>query len=82
MRGYDGAVELALRLPPGSHTATALGSGATIDELQTDYLQLLLAAVSALGGGKFKPTLLTAEPEESPLVKALDTSVLAGMEDF
>lgn len=82
MRGYDGAVELALRLPPGSHTATALGSGATIDELQADYLQLLLQAVSALGGGKFKPTLLTAEPEESPLVKALDKPVQAGMEDF
>lgn len=82
MRGYDGAVELALRLPPGSHTATALGAGATIDELQADYLQLLLQAVSALGGGKFKPTLLTAEPEESPLVKALAKPALTGMEDF
>nr|DAY37821.1 MAG TPA: hypothetical protein [Caudoviricetes sp.] len=82
MRGYDGAVELALRLPPGSHTATALGAGATIDELQADYLQLLLQAVSALGGGKFKPTLLTAEPEESPLVKALDGPARLDMEDF
>ncbi len=82
MRGYDGAVELALRLPPGSHTATALGAGATIDELQADYLQLLLQAVSALGGGKFKPTLLTAEPEESPLVKALAKPAQVGMEDF
>lgn len=82
MRGYDGAVELALRLPPGSHTATALGAGATIDELQADYLQLLLQAVSALGGGKFKPTLLTAEPEESPLVKALGEPALLDMEDF
>lgn len=82
MRGYDGAVELALRLPPGSHTATALGAGATIDELQADYLQLLLQAVSALGGGKFKPILLTAEPEESPLVKALDKLAPARIEDF
>ena len=82
MRGYDGAVELALRLPPGSHTATTLGAGATIDELQADYLQLLLQAVSALGGGKFKPTLLTAEPEESPLVKALDKPAQARVEDF
>lgn len=82
MRGYDGAVELALRLPPGSHTATALGAGATIDELQADYLQLLLQAVSALGGGKFKPTLFTAEPEESPLVKVLDKSAQARIEDF
>lgn len=82
MRGYDGAVELALRLPPGSHTATALGAGATIDELQADYLQLLLQAVSALGGGKFNPTLLTAEPEESPLVKALGEPARLDMEDF
>lgn len=82
MRGYDGAVALALRLPPGSHTATALGAGATIDELQADYLQLLLQAVAALGGGKFKPTLLTAEPEESPLVKALGEPSRLDMEDF
>lgn len=82
MRGYDGAVELALRLPPGSHTATALGARNTVAELQADYLQLLLQAVSALGGGKFKPTLLTAEPEESPLVQALGKPVQLGMEDF
>lgn len=82
MRGWEGATELALLLPPGSHTATALGAGATIDALQADYLQLLLQAVSALGGGTFKPTLLTAEPEESPLIKALGGTVWEGMEDF
>lgn len=82
MRGWEAATEMALLLPPGSHTATALGAGATIDALQTDYLQLLLQAVSALGGGKFKPTLLTAEPEESPLVKALGEPTRLDMEDF
>lgn len=82
MRGFEGAVELALRLPPGSHTATALGSGATIDELQVDYLQLLLQAVSTLGGGEFKPQLLTVMPEESPLLKALEKKDVSMMEDF
>lgn len=82
MRGWEAATELALLLPPGSYTATALGAGATIDALQADYLQLLLQAVSALGGGTFKPTLLTAEPEESPLVKALDNPTQLEMEDF
>ena len=82
MRGWEAAAEMALLLPPGSHTATALGAGATIDALQTDYLQLLLQAVSALGGGKFQPTLLTAEPEESPLVKALGEPTRLDTEDF
>ena len=82
MRGWEAAAEMALLLPPGSHTATALGAGATIDALQTGYLQLLLQAVSALGGGKFQPTLLTAEPEESPLVKALGEPTRLDTEDF
>lgn len=82
MRGWEAATEMALLLPPGSHTATALGSGVTIDALQADYLQLLLQAVAALGGGTFKPTLLTAEPEESPLVKALSEPGRLDMEDF
>ncbi|WP_311348267.1 hypothetical protein [Corynebacterium durum] len=51
-------------------------------DLQTDYLQLLLQAVSALGGGKFNPALLTAEPEESPLVKALGEPERTEVEDF
>lgn len=82
MRGWEAATELALLLPPGSHTATALGAGATIDALQVDYLQMLLQAVAALGGGTFKPTLLTAEPEESPLIKALDETARTEVEDF
>ena len=82
MRGWEGATELALRLPPGTHTATALGARNTIEDLQADYLQLLLQAVSALGGGKFKPTLLTAEPEESPLLRALDNPSGLETEDF
>ena len=72
MRGWEGATEMALLLPPGSHTATALGARNTVEELQTDYLQLLLAAVSSLGGRTYKPQLLTAEPEQSPLLAALD----------
>ena len=81
MRGWEGATEMALLLPPGSHTASALGARNTVEELQADYLQLLLAAVSSLGGGAYKPQLLTAEPEQSPLLAALDENIGTG-EDF
>lgn len=81
MRGWEGATEMALLLPPGSHTASALGARSTVEELQTDYLQLLLAAVSSLGGGTYRPQLLTAEPEQSPLLAALNENI-GTVEDF